>query len=109
LLTQPHAFRQPQCDHRLTEYVLHRLAKAQIDPQRERGHQLCEPYWRNTRIGGTTHRADGSCPEPVPARKLPTTRRSVDGRPTSQETRNGPHVPPKARCNTIALFCDGLT
>jgi hypothetical protein len=42
LLVQTNPLRQAQCDHALAEHMLHRLAHAQIRPERESGQQLHE-------------------------------------------------------------------
>jgi hypothetical protein len=43
LLVEPECLGQPQRDHALAERVLHRLPEAEIDPQRQRGHELRQP------------------------------------------------------------------
>ena len=45
----------PQRDAALAQHVLHRLAEAEVDPERQRGQQLGQPH--RCRIGLVTHRA----------------------------------------------------
>ena len=40
LLIETGTLGQPQRDHALAQHVLHRLAEAKVDPQRQRRHQL---------------------------------------------------------------------
>jgi hypothetical protein len=44
LLVEPMVLSQPQRDQALTEDVLHRLAEAEVDPQRKRPDQLRQSH-----------------------------------------------------------------
>ena len=46
LLVEPDALGQPQRDQALPQHVLHRLPEAEVDAERERGHQLRQPNLR---------------------------------------------------------------
>ena len=50
LLVQPHPLGEPQRDEALPEHVLHGLTEAQIDAERQGGHQLGEPNLRRVSV-----------------------------------------------------------
>ena len=46
LLVEPESLGQPQRDQALPQHVLHRLPEAEVDAERERGHELRQPDLR---------------------------------------------------------------
>jgi predicted nicotinamide N-methyase len=50
LLVQADSLGQPQRDQALAQHVLHRLSEAEVDAERQRGHELGQPYVRAIRL-----------------------------------------------------------
>jgi len=49
VLVEPESLGEPQCDQRLPHHVLHRLAEAQVGPERDHRDQLGQPDASNAR------------------------------------------------------------
>ena len=56
LLVEPYALGDPEGDEALTEHVLHRLAEAEVDAERQRRDELRQPNVRAISLAGQTPR-----------------------------------------------------